>query len=91
MKISTSVFSKKLLGYRITDCAVRRKDFFYLVAREDNIQWTDWADEGSCPREEALQKRIITFMKEKPSESQWGHGWLNGFSRLTCEVSNIPK
>ncbi|MFK1554663.1 hypothetical protein ACIUZB_30185 [Pseudomonas aeruginosa] len=89
--ISTENFSKRLLGYNITDCEVRRKGFFYFVAREDYTQWTDWKDRGESPSEKSLYKRIITFIQDKEPGRQWGHGRLRGFSRITSGISNHPK
>lgn len=89
--ISNENFAKRILGYNITDCVVRRRDFFYFIAREDYTQWTDWKDQGDSPSEKSLYKRIITFIKNKEPERQWGHGRLRGFDRLTCGVSDHPK
>ncbi|WP_155274255.1 hypothetical protein [Pseudomonas chlororaphis] len=89
--ISVENFSKRLLGYNITDCEVRRKGFFYFVAREDYTQWTDWKEQGESPSEKFLYKRIVTFIQDKEPERQWGHGRLRGFDRITCGISNHPK
>ncbi|MDH4557274.1 hypothetical protein E8F11_19205 [Pseudomonas sp. BN417] len=89
--ISTADFSKRLLGYNIVDCEVRRRDFFYFVAREDYTQWTDWKDKGDHPSERSLHKRVMSFVRSKEPTQQWGHCVLKGFSRLNSSVAFLPK
>ncbi|MDH4556937.1 hypothetical protein E8F11_17480 [Pseudomonas sp. BN417] len=89
--ISAQDFSKRLLGYNVVDCEVRRRDFFYFIAREDYTQWTDWKEQGDYPSERSLYKRVLTFMSSKEPAKQWGHTTLKGFSRLTSGVSYSPK
>lgn len=89
--ISTKDFSKRFVGYNIVDCEVRRRNFFYFIAREDYTKWTDWKETGDHPSERSLYKKIITFTLSEAPKKQWGHGLLKGFSRLTSSVAFQPK
>ncbi|HCF2456936.1 TPA: hypothetical protein NIA41_000491 [Pseudomonas aeruginosa] len=89
--ISTVDFSKRFIGYNISDCEIRNKEFFYFIAREDCTQWTDWEEDGGYPEESSLYKRVVTFIRTDPVGSQWGHVRLRGFERLTAGISILPK
>lgn len=88
--ISVKEFSQRFLGFRVSDCEVRNREFFYFIAREDYTQWTDWEEQGSYPAEESLLKRVISI-KRSTDSSQWGNATLQGYSRLMAGVAWSPK
>jgi hypothetical protein len=53
MNISVEDYKKYFEGYQITDCAVRRKDIFYLVLKQ--MYDTD----KNAPSEFKLTKRVV--------------------------------
>jgi hypothetical protein len=77
--ISSSNFRKDFLGFNIVDCIVRRKDFLYLLAREDYTQNKAWREGMDAPSESTLKKRVIAFMRYKAGEEQWAQVELASF------------
>ncbi|HEU4497563.1 MAG TPA: hypothetical protein VFR70_10970 [Flavobacterium sp.] len=87
--ISTHKFSQIVAGFRIVGCAVRRRDFFYLLLREDFEQWTDYKNEGNSPGERHLEKRMaaINLTKTDP----WGLHRITGFGLSAIGSSTQPE
>lgn len=89
--ISTTDFSKRIVGYRLTDCIVRNKETIFFIASEDCTQWTDWEEDGGYPEESALYKRVISLQMSRGQPQKWGNATLHGYSRLTAGISQVPK
>ncbi len=83
-------FRKHLQGYNIIDCAVRKKDFYYFLAREDYTQSSFWNDENEPPDETVLKKRVIPFQPYKQDGQHWSNASLNGFEITNGGIAYEP-
>lgn len=91
MEISVKEFDKNFKGFQIIDCCIRSKKYFYFSLREDYTQRQDWEDGDKIPEETALDRRIVSFSREKvKSEKGWGNVELSGIKNLVAGVSYQP-
>ena len=68
---------------------MRRRNFLYLLLREDYTQWTDYKEEGEYPNERKLEKRVVLVLLHK--ETPWSSGALNGFDAATIGSCVRPE
>ena len=93
-QIDVSAYKEHLSGFNVTDCAVRDKNIFYFVAREDYTKWptAKWDRENEPPPDEhEIIKRIVVWMRHKEKINQWSASELTGFTRLGAGISIQPK
>ncbi len=64
--ISIEEYKKHFAGFNIIDCVVRKKDFYYFLAREDYTKSDSWDEGMDAPDETDLKKRVIPFQPYKP-------------------------
>jgi hypothetical protein len=89
MTITSEQFAKHIAGFTVSGCTVRRRNFLYLLLREDYTQWTDYKEEGEYPSERHLEKRVVPILLHK--ESPWSSGAIKGFDLATIGSCVRPE
>jgi hypothetical protein len=89
--LTTEEFKKHMLGYNIVDCVVRKKDFYYFLAREDYTQDASWNDAKEPPDETVLKKRVIPFQPYKSAGQHWSNAQIGGFEITSGGVAYEPS
>lgn len=92
MEITKKEFELNFKGFQIVDCCVRSKRIFYFSLREDYTQREDWKDGDRIPEELDLDRRIVSFSREKVKDGMgWGNVELTGVKNIVAGVSYHPK
>lgn len=92
MELSKHQFDLDFKGFQIVDCCVRSKRFFYFSLREDYTQRANWAEGDEIPEETSLERRIVSFSREKVKDGKgWGHAKLSGVKNMVAGVAYHPK
>jgi hypothetical protein len=86
--ISQGEYTKTLASLNVIGCAVRNRDTFYFLARED---YTATHPGREAPDELDLEKRVISFFRDEVQSQRWGHTSLRDFDLLSCGMSVDPK
>ncbi len=90
MEISECDFEDNFAGHQIIDCAVRNDGIFYFSLMEDYTKSPTWTG-GEGPSSDQLLHRIVCYTRNAPSDEQWTHVELEGFSNISAGVSELPK
>ncbi|KFE67601.1 hypothetical protein [Hyalangium minutum] len=84
MLIDKNDYEECLRGFTVTDCAVRSRTMFYLVAMSDP------GSEGPPPPETELVTRVISYFAHKAPEERWGYSAFRGIDGLVAGSSQKP-
>ena len=87
--ISLDEFKNHFFGFNVLGCAVRSKDVFCFVAQEQYTQQPD-DDDGEPPDDEEFEKRLIVFIRTRPTGRQWSAAKLTGFNGILIGFSPAP-
>ncbi|WP_224368425.1 hypothetical protein [Hyalangium versicolor] len=85
MLISKDDYERCLRGFTVTDCAVRSRSIFYLVAVSEDPS----GDEPIADAERST--RVLTCALESAPEKRWGLMSYKGMDRLRAGVALTPK
>jgi hypothetical protein len=76
MLINDDEYKQNFQGFQIIDCVVRKKDVFYIVAKQT------YDTEKSPPSEFKLKKAIISFFLHDPVGERWSSTVLGSLDHL---------
>ncbi|TDR34962.1 hypothetical protein DFR29_1418 [Tahibacter aquaticus] len=91
--ITLEHFKPCFQGHNIIDCAVRDRNIFYFIAREDYTSWPDskWDRENEPPPEDSsLRQHIVGYFRARPMETRWTRTALTGLANLMSGVALQP-
>jgi hypothetical protein len=94
MLMNLKEYSEYLHGYNVIDCAVRSKNFLYILAREDYTKWpkSKWNSEIEPPPDEPhILKRLIPVMLAKPRAEVFSVGEYSGQGPSKIGTSKYPE
>lgn len=85
MSITAREYLENLEGFALVGCAVRARDIFYFVARQQGT--------GANPAvsEHLAKKRVVAFMRDDPEGRRWSNAELLGMDRLFASSSAEPR
>lgn len=91
--ITIREYQNCLENFHMVDCAVRNRDIFYFVAREDYHSSSSSEvelEESLPPDENELKKNIVIFIRTAASEKNLSRATLLGFDRTQIGYSSYP-
>lgn len=80
-------FDKWFRGFHYVGCAVRSREFLYLLGRREY----EVDDDGSHPDEYAIDKRVINILLDEPPDDRSGSSTLTGFGVCNIAACAYPK
>lgn len=84
--LNKKAWTKAIKGWRIVDCALRDRNFLYVILRKDVS-----ARQGSKLFNHEIPTRVLALYRHKTDpQEQWGYQDLNGFQLPFCGVSLEP-
>jgi hypothetical protein len=92
-EITKTEFERYLSGYNITDCAIRDRNAFYFICREDYTKWpvSKWdPEEEPAPDEEDVMKNVLSYIRVYDHGKRLGRTLLQGFTRTMIGGSAQP-
>lgn len=92
MQMTNEEFDLNFNGFQIVDCCVRSKRFFDFSLEVNYAQREDWEDADRLFEGGELDKRIVSFSREKVTDGNgWGHAKLSGVENMVAGVSYTPN